>query len=549
MTKKMQPDSRLAAVPGLFNFTLRRLTAALLLAGASVPVLAQEIDTGNSDLKLRWDNNIKYSAMQRLESPSHKLTSEVNQDDGDRNFSRGLVSSRIDLLSEMDLVYKDFGLRVSGAAWYDDVYNKRNDNNSPQTNNSLSVDYDHFTDNTKDLHGREAELLDAFVSGHFDVNDMPLTVRAGQHSLIYGETLFFGANGIAAAQGPVDVVKGLSVPNTQFKELLMPVPQFSGQLQINSEFSIGAYYQLEWKKTRLPAAGSYFSTVDFLGTGSESLILGPGVAFDKRSDMDARNSGQGGIQLRWRPQNGETEYGFYAVRYHDKTPQMYIQPANGTFRWVYPEDIKAYGTSFSTVLYDVNVAAEVSYRTNMPLVSPAQVDLTGTADNDDNPLYAVGRTAHGNLSAIYAWGNSPLFDNATFTAEVGWNRLLEITRNPSALDPNATRDAWGTRFIFEPNYYQVLPGLDISIPIGLGYNPQGRSSVVGAFNGGVDDGGDFNIGIKGEYLKNLRLSLSYMQFFGPEKTTLKPVDAGYVQNFGQALEDRDYLSFSAQYSF
>ncbi len=545
MTKKMQPDSRLAAVPGLFNFTLRRLTAALLLAGASVPVLAQEIDTGNSDLKLRWDNNIKYSAMQRLESPSHKLTSEVNQDDGDRNFSRGLVSSRIDLLSEMDLVYKDFGLRVSGAAWYDDVYNKRNDNNSPQTNNSLSVDYDHFTDNTKDLHGREAELLDAFVSGHFDVNDMPLTVRAGQHSLIYGETLFFGANGIAAAQGPVDVVKGLSVPNTQFKELLMPVPQFSGQLQINSEFSIGAYYQLEWKKTRLPAAGSYFSTVDFLGTGSESLILGPGVAFDKRSDMDARNSGQGGIQLRWRPQNGETEYGFYAVRYHDKTPQMYIQPANGTFRWVYPEDIKAYGTSFSTVLYDVNVAAEVSYRTNMPLVSPAQVDLTGTADNDDNPLYAVGRTAHGNLSAIYAWGNSPLFDNATFTAEVGWNRLLEITRNPSALDPNATRDAWGTRFIFEPNYYQVLPGLDISIPIGLGYNPQGRSSVVG----GVDDGGDFNIGIKGEYLKNLRLSLSYMQFFGPEKTTLKPVDAGYVQNFGQALEDRDYLSFSAQYSF
>jgi hypothetical protein len=106
------------------------------------------------------------------------------------------------------------------------------------------------------------------------------------------------------------------------------------------------------------------------------------------------------------------------------------------------------------------------------------------------------------------------------------------------------------RFIFEPNYYQVLPGLDVSVPIGLGYNPQGRSSVVGAFNGGVDDGGDFNIGIKGEYLKNLRLSLSYMQFFGPEKTTLKSLDGGgYVQNFGQALDDRDYLSFSAQYSF
>ncbi|MCY1358878.1 hypothetical protein D9M69_454250 [compost metagenome] len=410
--------------------------------------------------------------------------------------------------------------------------------------------HDRFTDSTEELHGRKAELLDALVSGQFAVADMPLTLRAGQHTLIYGETLFFGANGIAAAQGPVDVVKGLSVPNTQFKELLMPVPQFSGQLQINSEFSIGAYYQLEWKKTRLPAAGSYFSTVDFLGSGSESLLLGPGVAFDKRSDMNARHSGQGGVQLRWRPRNSEAEYGFYAVRYHDKTPQIYLLPATATYRWVYPEDIEAYGASFSTVVGDVNVAGEVSYRTNMPLVSTAQVDLTGSADNHGNPLYAVGRTAHGNLSAIYAWGDSPLFQSATITAEIGWNRLLDVTRNASALDPNATRDAWGMRFIFEPNYYQVLPGLDVSVPIGLGYNPQGRSSVVGAFNGGVDNGGDFNIGIKGEYLKNLRLSLSYMQFFGSANTTLKPLDGGgYAQSFGQALDDRDYLSFSAQYSF
>ncbi|MNR19601.1 hypothetical protein D3C85_1364040 [compost metagenome] len=49
---------------------------------------------------------------------------------------------------------------------------------------------------------------------------------------------------------------------------------------------------------------------------------------------------------------------------------------------------------------------------------------------------------------------------------------------------------------------------------------------------------------------NLRLSLSYMQFFGSANTTLKPLDGGgYAQSFGQALDDRDYLSFSAQYSF
>nr|WP_230976801.1 DUF1302 domain-containing protein [Pseudothauera rhizosphaerae] len=508
-----------------------------------------EFDTGNPDLKIRWDNNLKYSAMWRVKDASSELVAEVNQDDGDRNFSRGLVSNRVDLLSELDVVYKNFGFRLSGAAWYDDIYNRRNDNDSPLTNNSVSVDHRHFTDATEKLHGRKAELLDAFVFGRFDAAGMPLTLRAGKHTLVYGETLFFGANGIAAAQGPVDAVKLLSVPNTQFKELLMPVQQISGQLQINAEFSLGAYYQFDWKKTRLPAAGSYFSTIDFLGDGAERLFVGPGIALARAKDMDARDQGQGGIELRWRPQSSDTEYGFYAVRYHDKTPQAYVLPAIGGYRWVYPENIKAYGASFSTVLGGANVAGELSYRTDMPLVSTGQLDLAGTADNDGNALYAIGRTAHANFSAIYVWGSSALFDNATLTAELGWNRLLKVTKNRPALDPNATRDAWGVRFIFEPNYYQVLPGLDVSVPIGLGYNPQGRSSVVGGFNGGAHEGGDLSIGVKGEYLKNLRLSLGYTHFFGATKTTLLPEGGGYVQNFGQALKDRDYVSFSAQYSF
>ena len=524
------------------------VTISLTLGGA-VTAYAYEFDTGNADLKIRWDNNVKYSNMWRLQDQSKKLISEPNQDDGDRNFSKGLVSNRLDLLSELDVTYSDVGFRLSGAAWYDDIYNHSNDNNSALTSNSLSVSHRHFTEDTEKLHGRSGDLLDAFVFGHFDVAGMPATLRVGQHSLVYGETLFFGGNGIAAAQGPIDAVKALSVPNTQFKELLMPVPQVSGQWQLNSEVSIGGYYQLRWEETRIPAAGSYFSTLDVIGEGAESLFAAPGVVFDRGQDIKAKNQGQGGAQLRWRPQNSDVEYGFYAVRYHEKTPQIYILPGAADYRLVYPEDVNALGASFSTVLGDANIAGEVSYRTNMPLVSDAQLDLTGTGDNDDHALYAVGRTAHVNLSSIYTWGSTPLFDNAVITAELGWNRLLKVTRNASALDPNTTRDAWGFRFIFEPNYYQVLPGVDLSVPIGLGYNPQGKSAVVGAFNGGVNQGGDFNIGLKAEYLKNLRLSLNYTNFFGSTKTTLEPGPTGYTFNFGQSLQDRDYLSFSAQYSF
>jgi hypothetical protein len=326
---------------------------------------------------------------------------------------------------------------------------------------------------------------------------------------------------------------------------------------MNSNWSMGGYYQFDWKRTRLPGAGSYFSSLDMLDAGGERFFVGPGPAFFRANDIEAKDSGQGGVQLRFRPSGSDLEYGFYAARYHDKTPQLYATPGAGfnpltgqvgQLRLVFPEAVKTAGVSASTVLGDANVAAELSYRTNMPLVSNLQIDPTGTADNAGRALYAVGKSAQLNLSAIYALGQSSMFDNAIFTAEIGFNRLMSITRNPSALDPNTTRNAWGLRMIFEPNYYQVLPGLDLAVPIGIGYNGAGNSAVVGAFNGGVDDGGDLSIGLRGTYLGNTKIGLNYTRFLGTAKTTLDPAK-GYQFSFGQALKDRDYISLSVQAAF
>lgn len=539
----------------------RLLKRSVLVVGVSVAmstqVMAMTLETSNPDLKVRWDNNVKYSTMFRLKDQNSTLIGDINQDDGDRNFDKGLVSNRVDLLSEFDLTYKNLGFRVSGAAWYDDMYHGDTDNDSPLTYNAASVGNDSFTEDTKGLHGADAELLDAFVFGRFDMGGMPTTLRVGRHTLIFGETLFFGANGIAAAQGSVDAVKLMSVPNTQFKELLRPVNQMSFQTQVNSSWSLGGYYQLAWEETRVPAAGSYFSTLDFMADGAEQLWLAPGVSALRRGDMEADDQGQGGIQLRFRPRSIDAEFGFYAVRYHDKTPQIYLTdlaltpggPTPTGYRWVYPEAIEAYGASFSTLLGDANVAGEISFRNNMPLVSTAQVDVTGIADNDDNPLYAVGRTAHFNLSTIYALPSSRLYDSAMLIGELGWNRVLDVTDNESALTPHATRDSWGIRFTLEPSYYQVLPGLDISIPIGIGYNPKGGSSVVSSFNGGADKGGDVSLGINAQYMRDLRFSASYTHYYGDADTFLEAVPGGYIHTFGQSLKDRDYLSLSVQYSF
>ncbi|MES2256990.1 MAG: DUF1302 domain-containing protein [Pseudomonadota bacterium] len=533
--------------------TVLGISAAVCSSGAS----AVDIETPNKDLKVRWDNTFKYTGMQRLKNPAAALIADPNQDDADRNFKKGLVSSRVDWLSEIDVSYDNIGARLSAAAWYDAVYNRGNNNDSPFTVNAASAGQNDFIGATKKLHGKKAELLDAFVFGKFNVGDMRSTIRAGKHTLVYGETLFFGANGIAAAQGPVDVIKLLSVPNSQFKELLMPVQQISGQLQLNSSWALGAYYQLEWKATRLPGVGSYFSTLDFLDAGGERIFVAPGASFNRAANIEARNGGQGGLQAKFRPPGSDGEYGFYAARYHEKTPQVYLTPGAGfnpvtgqvgEYRLVYPEGIKTVGASYSTLLGDANVAAELSFRSNMPLVGNAQIDLAGTGDNSGKSLYPVGRSAHLNLSTIYGMGQSSLYDNAILTAELGFNRLISVTRNRAALDANTARHAWGLRLVFEPNYYQVLPGLDVAVPIGLGYNPAGNSAVVGAFNGGADNGGDLSIGIKGAYLEHIKISLNYSRFLGTAKPTLNP-SKGNQFNFGQAMRDRDYISLSLQSSF
>lgn len=540
------------------KFALCPLAACVMTLFAP-GVQAFEIDTDNPDLRLRWDNTVKYSNAFRVEGQSNQLTARPNHDDGDRNFDRGLISNRFDLLSEVDLTYKNVGARVSGAAWFDSVYNQDNDNDSPATANALSVDNDEFTRDTEKLHGRKGELLDAFVFGRFDVGDAKATVRAGRHALVWGESLFFGANGIAGGMAPIDAVKAASVPNTQFKELIRPTEQLSGQLQLTPDISIGAFYQLRWDRTRLPASGSYFSVLDIISDGAERLIAAPNpvipdgepLAFFRQQDMKAKDSGQGGVQVRFRA--GETDFGLYAIRYHDKTPQIYLRPGAGapdfqtgqigTYQWVYPENIRAFGASASHTFGDYNVAAEVSTRRNTPLNSDAVTILDGSGDNAGDARYAVGNSLHAQISWLATLGPSFIANEADFLGEIAWNRLLSVTKNPEVLNRLADRDAANIRIAYEPRYRQVFPGVDLSVPVGLGFG-LGNSSVVGAFNG--DKVGDLSIGVTALYLNEWRAGVTYTHYFGPGGTSLD--EDGHI-TFKQSLKDRDFIALSLQRSF
>lgn len=539
---------------------------AIIFALASVLPMhaahAIDFQTDNPDLKITWNNTFKYSTAFRLKDADPALSTSsfnptandmynFNQNDGDLNFKKkGLISSRLDWLSEFDIGTRNLGARVSGAYWYDLVYNRGNHNDGSIVDSSSILSgrsANEFNPDTRDQHGKQGEVLDAFVYAKGDAG----TIRAGRHTLVYGETLFMGANGIAYAQGPTDLVKLLAVPGTPFKEILLPVNQISGTTQVASNVSLGAYYQLEWRPTRIPGAGSYNSDFNGAGVGIDGLLLPAplGNFATGIDDLKPKNSGQGGIQVKFTPENSGVEYGLYAAQYNDKGPQLYVDIVTHTWQQVYAEGVKTFGASVSGVLLGANVAAEVSERTNAPLVNDPV--FAGTPADNNNPAFAVGKTAHANLSAIYVMPTNRVFEGGAWLAELGWNRALSCTSNCQWVDPNTTRDATSMRAIFAPDYYQVINGLDISIPIGLGYGLSGRSRAVFKFNGGVEHGGDFSIGVNGTYQQVWKGGVNYVHYLGSATPFLipNPANGNPMLSYGQSLADRDNISLYIKRSF
>lgn len=533
--------------------------AAIAVLLASSPTQAVELTAQDAAIKVRWDNTLKYSVGARIKDASPLLVSDPNLDDGNRNVGKGAISNRVDWFSEMDLTFGNFGARVSGAAWYDAVYQRGADNTSPFTYNPVSVPHTQFTEATRKLHGKKGELLDAFLFAKGQLGDMAATVRVGRHALVYGETLFFGMNGIASAQQPIDVVKALSVPGTQFKELIRPIGQISGQVQLNSNLTFGAYYQYRWEKSRLPGAGSYFSTTDFLDAGGQRILTGPRSSFRRGQDLQAKNAGQGGMQLKWTPAGGDVDFGLYAAQYHDKGPQIVIRPASGDYVLAYHENIRTYGISATTTLGQFNFSTEASVRRNAPLSNAGSPDLyrlvpvqfggpAAPGNNSDHAVYPTGNTAHLNISTLASLRPSFIAREAMLLGEIAWNRTTSVTHEASHLDPDAERDAWGLRMVYEPSFRQALPGVDLSVPVGVGYFPKGRSSALGS-TFGPHKGGDVSVGLSGNYQNAWFFGLNLTHYFGKAGNATVTNGPGTKFTYLQTLKDRDFVSLSVRRTF
>jgi len=411
-------------------------------------------------------------------------------------------------------------------------------------------------------------VLDAFIFGGWRLdNGMKLTTRLGRHALQYGESLFFGDNGIARAQGPIDIDKLLASPNAQFKEIIRPVPQLSAQLQVTPEVTLGGYVQFRWEEDRLAPAGSYFSTSnipwgshqpEFINIPPPAPIAGSYV-LTPGADQKPRNSGQFGLQLKWRLD--ETDLGLYVARYHDKGGQLYgnLNPAAapslfgtlpGVWFFKFPEDVKTVGISATRSMGDFNFAVEGSLRDNMPLWSTNM--LYPGALGAPQPRHATGRTAHLNLSTLATFGPSFIARESSLIAELAWNRVLSKDDPDHTLDEGRTRDATALQLIFTPTYRQAIAGLDLSVPVGLRYVLDGQSAVTGG-SWGSKGTGNATVGVEGNYLGVWQFALNYTHYIGKAVPFVDytPLLTGgnAIYGKGNPLADRDFLALSLRRTF
>jgi hypothetical protein len=570
------------------------VVAAVVISLGAGTAVAFEIPTGSEDIVLRWDNTLRYTLSQRVDSKEEAYIASPNNDDGDRNFGSGIISNRLDLLSEADLIYKkDYGLRVSGAAWYDQAYDDVS-NSSVITSNTLrnGQPANGLNDDSKDyFRGPYGELLDAFVFGKFDIGAAPLNLKAGRHTIYWGESLGVGGftHGIAYAQMPLDIAKALAMPGVEAKEVFRPLNSISFQMQPTNTLSIAGQYYLQWEENRFPGAGTYLAGSDVQLNGDDgSLIAGfdPAAGYlraTKGSNIEPDEMGDWGAAVRWAPEALEGTVGLYYRNFSDKFPQLHLQPGVlpgvgvvdpsvldpehgiiGKYHLAYAQDIDLYGISLSKQILGISVGTELSYRENMPLVSdpvtilPAALvpavpgSISGLPDEGDTGG-ARGTTWHALVNFLGVISKTPLFESATWNMEFVWNHLDHVTQGAAVYKGRSgyngldkpTEDYYGGSLSFTPTWYQVFPGVDITMPLSVSSGLSGNSCVTA---GGNENTGTWGAGIGADIFSQYKVDLKYVDFFGDYSTT--STGAVNVANGSSALlTDRGFVTLTLKTTF
>lgn len=336
-------------MPAKAGFALAGVLPLLVAA----PAQAVEFSFADKEVSGSLDTTLSYGQLWRVQGQS-RSNDDVNVNDGNRNFDTGLASEVFKITSDLEMNYQNYGLFVRGTAFYDtQIMDKRNDfysgDRAAQPSQNTPND-DRFTRDTRHTAGRDAQILDAYVYGNWDVAERPVTARLGRQVFNWGEGLFY--RGGVNTSNPVDGAR-FRLPGAELKEVLIPVEAVSFNIGLTDNLSMETFYQFKWKETAIDPVGSYFSETDLFAEGGSTAYsrqpdliplaglysnlgstggLQGGRNVDANgyikvasigSDINARNDGQFGVAFRYiAEQLNSTEFGFYFVNYHSKEPTL-----------------------------------------------------------------------------------------------------------------------------------------------------------------------------------------------------------------------------------
>ncbi len=396
------------------NYFISRVLVTGALAGLAPAAMAAGFELGEASVRI--DSQFSTGFAVRMEEQDRNLIGRANQtadgqsglaystngDDGNLQFDKGDVfAAPSKLTSDLSFNWGNFGAFVRGTYTFDWVLHDEDfldpaDHEGPPDDTLTPADLAARRDVIQDQVGNDADLLDAYVYGDFDIAGRYLAVRLGRQVLNWGESTFVqnGINSLLAAD-----VNHLRVPGFQLEEVFRPVGMAWASTDVTDNASLDLFYQLEWRPTVTDAAGTYFATNDFAGPGGQTAQIGFGRAPENASpltvcsdgspcvpfgaaitrlpDREAKDGDQFGGALRmYLPGLNDLDLSFYAANYHSRLPLVSgrSRPTGNSpssesgYRLVYPENIKLYGLSFNTTMWGgIAVQGEASRKDDQPL--------------------------------------------------------------------------------------------------------------------------------------------------------------------------------------
>ncbi|WP_433884754.1 DUF1302 domain-containing protein [Pseudomonas vranovensis] len=579
-----------------------------LLAACAVPAQAASFDI-NEDWSFTTRSTLSLGSSWSTQSPDRHLMTRANAlqaqgvnadgtgvsaDDNRLNFKKGdPISQTFKGLTDFSLDGQGQGAFVRLKYWYDHAY---------ETGDGRFKDFDDSGwDDLARFQG--LQVLDAYLWKDFELAGHPLSFKLGKQVLSWGEALLI-QNGINVIN-PLDIT-AFNRPGVEIKEGQLPVEMLSFSFGISDTLNLEGFYQYNWRPSVLDGCGTFFAGSDVIQPGCGPLYLGQvltdqqmqasGLYASARGNESPSDNGQFGFALRQMlPALNDAEAALYFINYHSRLPYLTLDarntalpgnfPGGGqgpSYAAAFPENIRLYGLSINGVEPNsgISLAAELSYRPNMPLSFNAP-DVTtavvsGAAGNSwvqlpegfniragdrldgwerkgvwqltssatqaiDNVLGATRLSLFGEVGVVHidGLGDERLGRNAAFGRSAPrngstCNSVASAVTNRYCTDKGFATDwSWGYRLRASLEYSDVLPGVNLIPAVNWRHDVEGYSyDPLGPFQEGQQALG---LSLTANYLNDYSVELAYNSFFG--------------SNHYSTLDDRDFASVSFKVDF